>query len=86
MSVGMRQCTCHRADCVARCAISLSVIGSVRDRDMPEPNEYSVSGVRAYKGRGPGENAGGEYRPGFAIDSQRLCFMLGVLGDAICII
>jgi hypothetical protein len=35
-------------------------MGSVRDRDMPEPNEYSVSGVRAYKGRGPGGNAGSE--------------------------
>jgi hypothetical protein len=44
-------------------------MGSVLVREMPEPNEYRVSGVRAYKGRGPGEFNGGEKRPGFAIES-----------------
>jgi hypothetical protein len=37
-------------------------------REIPEPNEYSVSGVRAYRGRGPGEFIGGEKRPAFDIE------------------
>ena len=32
--------------------MSLSVIGSVRALEIPDPNEYSVSGVLEYDGRG----------------------------------
>jgi hypothetical protein len=63
--------------------MSLSVIGSVRARDMPDPNEYKVSGVRANRGRGPGELNGGEKRPGFAVELRRLCCVPGVFGEAI---
>jgi hypothetical protein len=55
-------------------------MGSVRDREIPEPNEYRVSGVRWNGGRGPGDIKGGEKRPGFAVESERRCFWLGVLG------
>jgi hypothetical protein len=40
--------------------MSLSVMGSVRALDILDPNEYSVSGVREYGGRRPGENLGEE--------------------------
>jgi hypothetical protein len=59
--------------------MSLSVMGSVRDRFKPEPTEYKVSGVRAKSGRGPGDVNGGENRPGFAVESWRC----GVFGDGV---
>ena len=64
ISAGIRQWICHCVDCVARWAMSLSVMGSVRVRVTFEPKEYNVSGVLAYRGRGPGEITG-ENMPGF---------------------
>jgi hypothetical protein len=58
-------------------------MGSVRAREMLEPNEYSVSGVLAYSGRGPGENIG-ENMPAFLLlVSWRQCVTPGDCGDAI---
>jgi hypothetical protein len=63
--------------------MSLSVIGSVRARETPDPNEYSVSGVLAYSGRGSGENMG-ENMPAFLLlASWRQCVTPGDCGDGI---
>jgi hypothetical protein len=76
MSAGVRQWIFHCADCVARCAIKRSVMGSVRAREMPEPNEYSVSGVRVYKGRGV-LGAKGENRADLGV----CCWLYTLPGD-----
>lgn len=56
--------------------MSLSVIGSVRERDIPDPKEYNVSGVLWYKGRGGiGEND--ENVPPLGVD----CWLYDLPGD-----
>jgi hypothetical protein len=57
-------------------------MGSVRALEMPDPNEYNVSGVLEYGGRGPGEYVGEENMPGFTSGvSCRQYVEPGDLGD-----
>lgn len=56
--------------------MSLSVIGSVRERDIPVPKEYNVFGVLWYSGRGViGEND--ENIPPLGVD----CWLYDLPGD-----
>jgi hypothetical protein len=58
-------------------------MGSVRALETPDPNEYRVSGVLAYGGRGPGEYVREKSMPDFAsLLSCRQCVEPGDFGDA----